>query len=319
MPKVSVIVPVYKVEDYIARCVSSLFAQTLDDLEFIFIDDCTPDRSMDILGSLIDANSARIGEQGWKVLIEHMPENSGVAAVRERGIRLATGDYIIHCDSDDWVEPGMYGLMYGTAVRTGADMVVCDYAVNDGKDIVETVSGCRTADRDGFLRDLLLQRSSWALWNKLVARRCLTDDIVFPKGNIGEDMALTFQMLLHTGSIAHLPEVLYSYFLNRSSITNTRDDDTLMRYFSQRKDNADIVYDALRKNGLEDGFAEGTVAHKLFIKSRIRRTSFNREKRKIWRETYSEINGKVLSSPVIPFAEKLKFIGTYLGIYPYKK
>ena len=319
MPKVSVIVPIYKVEDFIARCAESLFAQTLDDIEFVFVDDCTPDRSMEILQSVIDANRERIEGKGWTVRIEHMPVNSGLPIVRCHGIKCSTGDYIIHCDSDDWPDPRMYEMMYEAGVRNSADIVICDYAVNDGTRVVEEVKGTETTDKDRFVRDLLLQKYSWALWNKLVSRRCFTDGLVPPKGNMGDDMVLVFQLLLNAGSIVHVPQTLYNYFLNMASMTNSRDDETMMRYFRQRKDNADIVYDILRRNGLEDRYADEIVAHKLFIKSRIRKTRFNRDKRRIWKRTYSEINGKVLSNPAIPLAEKIKFVGTYLGIYPYRR
>lgn len=319
MPKVSVIIPVYKVEDFIARCAESLFAQTLDGIEFVFVDDCTPDRSMDILQSVIDANRERMEEKGWSVVMEHMPVNSGLPAVRRRGIERSTGDYIIHCDSDDWPEPQMYGLMYEAAVRNDADIVICDFAVNDGASVIEKVKGAGTTDKDRFIRDLLLQKYSWAVWNKLVSRRCFTDGLIPPKGNMGEDMVQTFQLLLNAGSVAYVPQTLYNYFLNTASMTNSRDDETMMRYFRQRMENADIVYDVLKRNGLEEKYADEIVAHKLFIKSRIRRTQFNGHKRRIWKDTYREINGRVLSNPSIPLAEKIKFVGTYLGIYPYRR
>ena len=319
MPKVSVIIPVYKVEDFIARCAESLFAQTLADMEFIFIDDCTPDRSMEILQSLIDANKDRMEEMGWTIRIEHMPVNSGLPAVRRHGIQCSSGDYIIHCDSDDWPEPQMYSMMYETAVRNDADIVICDYAVNDGTSVIEEIKGAGTTDKDRFIRDLLLQKYSWAVWNKLVSRKCFTDSLIPPAGNMGEDMVQTFQLLLNAGTIAYVPKTLYNYFLNTDSMTNSRDDETMMRYFRQRMENADIVYDVLKRNGLEEKYADEIVAHKLFIKSRIRRTQFNGQKRRIWKDTYREINGRVLSNPSIPLAEKIKFVGTYLGIYPYRR
>ena len=82
MPKVSVLVPVYGVEKYIERCARSLFEQTLDDIEFIFVDDCTPDRSIEILESVIEKYRLRFAEKKYDVRIERMPTNSGQAAVR---------------------------------------------------------------------------------------------------------------------------------------------------------------------------------------------------------------------------------------------
>ena len=95
MPKVSVIIPIYGVEKYIERCVRSLFEQTLDDIEYLFIDDCSPDGSVRIIMRILDEYPNR-KEQ---VIIHRMEQNSGQAKVREWGMKNATGDYVIHCDS----------------------------------------------------------------------------------------------------------------------------------------------------------------------------------------------------------------------------
>ena len=96
---------------YIERCARSLFEQTLDSIEFIFVDDCTPDHSIEILKSIIEEYRLRFEEKNYTVRIERMPTNSGLANVRRHGIQLATGDYIAHCDSDDWVDTDMYRAM----------------------------------------------------------------------------------------------------------------------------------------------------------------------------------------------------------------
>ena len=88
MPKVSVIIPVYGVEKYIERCARSLFEQTLDDIEYIFVDDCSPDKSVFILERIIKEYSSRFLDEGKKVRIERMPKNCGLPAVRKYGIQL---------------------------------------------------------------------------------------------------------------------------------------------------------------------------------------------------------------------------------------
>lgn len=132
MPKVSVVIPVYGVEKYIERCARSLFEQTLDDIEFIFVDDCTPDRSMEILAQIIKEYRLRFAEKNYVVRTERMPTNSGQAAVRRHGIQLCTGNYIIHCDSDDWVDKDLYKQMYLLAISSGTDIVISNYSVSDG-------------------------------------------------------------------------------------------------------------------------------------------------------------------------------------------
>jgi glycosyltransferase involved in cell wall biosynthesis len=123
IPKISIIIPVFRVEKYIERCVRSLFEQTLDDIEYIFINDCTPDNSMMILSNLIEQYPYRKSQ----VKIIHHTINKGVSAARNAGLKTATGEYIIHCDSDDWVEKDMYESLYDKAIAEDADMVGCDF------------------------------------------------------------------------------------------------------------------------------------------------------------------------------------------------
>lgn len=128
MPKVSVIIPVYRTEKYIERCVRSLFNQTLDEIEYLFIDDCSPDNSIKILNNVLEDYPHR-KEQ---VIIHRMSRNSGQAIVRNWGMQNATGEYVIHCDSDDWVDADMYRAMYDKAVEEHSDVVICDYAITNG-------------------------------------------------------------------------------------------------------------------------------------------------------------------------------------------
>ena len=101
-PKVSVVIPVYGVEKYIERCARSLFEQTMQEgIEYIFVDDCSPDRSIEILEKVLKEYPHR--EPQVKI-IQHS-KNQGIFYTRNTGVENATGEYIIHCDSDDWVEP----------------------------------------------------------------------------------------------------------------------------------------------------------------------------------------------------------------------
>ena len=133
--KVSVVIPVYGVEKYIERCVRTLFGQTLDDMEFIFVNDCTPDCSIDLLCSVLE----EFPQRKEQVRIINQPHNMGAAKAREVGIKAATGEYIIHCDSDDWVERDAYRKMYDCAKRHDYDIVIADYCEHDGNRILRTV------------------------------------------------------------------------------------------------------------------------------------------------------------------------------------
>lgn len=316
MPKVSVIVPVYGVEKYIVRCAKSLFEQTLDDIEYLFIDDCTPDKSIEILLSVLEDYPQRKSQ----VTIHRMERNSGQAKVREWGMRNASGLFITHCDSDDWVEKEAYRLMYEKAIHDNADIVVCDYSMTDGDVVYKNNKGYTALDKSDFIRNLLFQIDSWALWNKLFRRNaCFKDGIVFPKGNTGEDMVLTIQMLLNGDKVSYVPQSLYNYFYNVNSITHIPSEESRMKNFIQNKDNAELLEKILCNKGLQTKYLDGINYVKWRFKRLIWTMPFDIDRNKMWKETFKEINNWVLLTKNISFSEKIKFVMAYMGLYPRSK
>lgn len=315
--KVSVIVPVYGVEKYIERCVDSLFRQTLDSMEFIFIDDCTPDSSMTLLDSMIRRNRPRFAVMNWHVRTQKMSANSGLAAVRRHGVRLAKGDFIVHCDSDDWVSPNMYKLMYEKAIEECADAVVCDYNITDGERVLRTIRGGRFTDKERFIEQILFQNAPWSLWNKMFKRTsCYKADMIYPKGNMGEDFVLTTQLLLNSNKIAYVSQPFYNYFYNPASITRVVTEGRKMDNFKMNKANADIVYDILNIRGLGDRYSLALVSSKWYIKKLLWNTDFDSKKRQLWKDTYKEINNRIITNSHISMKDKIKFILTYMCLFP---
>ena len=127
-PKISVLIPVYNVEKYVKRCLSSVLNQTMQEgVEVIIVNDCTPDHSIEVIFETLRAYSGN--EKGEKMLVRvvNHDTNRGQAAVRNTAMNYATGDYVIHVDSDDWIEPDMLEEMYRKAISTDADVVISDY------------------------------------------------------------------------------------------------------------------------------------------------------------------------------------------------
>ena len=118
MPKVSIIVPVYKAEKYLNRCIDSILAQTFTDFELLLIDDGSPDRSGEICDEYAKKDS--------RIRVIHK-ENGGVSSARQRGLDESVGEYTMHADPDDWVEPEMLDELYKKAKEEDADMVICDF------------------------------------------------------------------------------------------------------------------------------------------------------------------------------------------------
>lgn len=219
--KISVIIPVYGVEKYIERFARSLFEQTLTEkVEFIFVNDCTPDNSIIILQNTIE-KYPKIEEQ---VKIINNPVNSGQSPSRNNGIKASKGEYIICLDSDDWVEPTMLEDMYNKAITDNCDVVIVDYFVNTNKKQIcisqkpEKLDGLNCANQ--ILNNTL--HGSW--WNKLFKRNLVVNsNIIEPQlgMNMMEDLMVTTQLLFHSKKVGYVDKAYYHYFLNTSSVSQT--------------------------------------------------------------------------------------------------
>lgn len=225
MVKISVIIPVYKVEPFIERCLQSVFDQTFtDQVECIIVDDHTPDKSMKIAERLVGDYKGLIR---FKLLYhEH---NRGLASARNTGLNAAEGDYIIHIDSDDYFAPDMLEKMYRKACEENADIVIADYwDVCEDKQIYQPQSV--PATNIGCVKMLLMRKLSGSNWNKLVRRSLLDrNKIKYIEGiNYGEDMLVSFRLLYYAAKIVHLPQAFlyyvryninsYSFSLSRKSL-----------------------------------------------------------------------------------------------------
>lgn len=222
MAKISVIVPVYKVEKYLCRCVDSLLQQTYPDLEIILVDDGSPDRCGQICDRYAEAHS--------HVRVVHK-ENGGLSSARNAGIAAATGDYIGFVDSDDYVEPEMYAKLYGALAANDADISLCSYTYVDE----ETGAVDEKMRQSSPVKDEVLSRiqaleklnpaaegNSFYVtaWNKLYKRE-LFRDCLFREGWIHEDEFLVHHIFSRCEKIATLAEPLYLYVQRMGSITNT--------------------------------------------------------------------------------------------------
>ena len=224
MPKVSVIVPIFGVEQHIEHCAESLFSQTIDSIEYIFIDDCSPDKSIEILKGVL----SRFPSRKEQVKIIHNQKNLKQAASRSVGLHAATGDYIIHCDPDDWVESNMYESLYSRAIHTDADIVTCDFFKEwtKGSEIfhIPQISSPHDCITEATMK------SHWSLWNRMVRRSLIQDrGIDFLQGvNMWEDLCFMVQCYYFANKIEYVSKPLYHYNLsNLQSITNVVDDSKL--------------------------------------------------------------------------------------------
>lgn len=238
MAKLSVIIPIYNVEKFIARCLHSLFGQSMQDVEFIFVNDGTPDKSLEILARVLDEYPHRIPQT---IILNH-DENKGLPTARRTGLEVARGDYVIHCDSDDSVDLTMYEQMYAKAVEGDYDMVICDYSIIEG-DTVRNVSVMEASSSQERVTQLLTDRLKGFMCNKLVRRSIAqAEDIEWPRANMWEDMAVMVQLLQKAERVAYLHSPLYFYYKNTDSITNPTDMAMQVKKHVGMKENMDIIH-----------------------------------------------------------------------------
>lgn len=204
--KISVIVPVYKVEPYLNKCVDSILAQTYTNLEIILVDDGSPDNC----GAICDEYANRDS----RIRVIHK-ENGGLSDARNAGMRIMTGAYVAFVDSDDWIEPTMYETLLDLLQRFKADMAfggVADDLVRG--ESIQTIK-ISNYGQTPFAEDKVAAMKryfygSWAAWDKLY-RTDLFVDIVYPVGEINEDEAIVLHLLDRCERVCYTNEVLYHY------------------------------------------------------------------------------------------------------------
>jgi len=203
-PKISVIVPIYMAEDYLYRCVDSILAQSFIDFELLLIDDGSPDVS----GIICDDYAAR----DRRVRVFHK-ENGGVSSARQMGMDYAIGEYLIHVDPDDWVEPSMLEELYTKAKEENVDMVICDFYEEHRKRTIYAKQCPKSLESEVVLRQMLLQQLHGSCCNKLIRRDCyIRYKITFPVDvTCWEDLYVTCELLRNGCSITYLNKAFYHY------------------------------------------------------------------------------------------------------------
>lgn len=215
--KISVIVPIYNVAKHIEKCARSLFAQTLDNIEYIFVNDCTPDNSIELLSKIIDEYPSRKAN----IKIVHHEVNRGLTVARNTGVEYATGDFIAHCDSDDWVECTMYEDLLNAIIEDNADIAICDINMvfPSHSFVYHSVDG-------GVAKEVLNQYITleWTCAVNMIVKKEIYDkhNIKSPNDIIYcEDFHLTTRLLYYAKKVAKTNKALYNYNrFNANSITH---------------------------------------------------------------------------------------------------
>lgn len=249
VPKISVIVPVYKAETYLHRCVDSLLAQTFTDFEILLVDDGSPDRSGEI--------SDEYARKDSRVRVFHK-ENGGVSSARQCGMDNARGEYTIHADPDDWVDPTMLEELYRKAKEEDADMVICDFYEERKNKTIYVRQQPSALDHETVLCELF-QQLHGSCWNKLVRRACYVKyGVRFPlELSCCEDLYVNACLAAEDIRITYLNKAFYHYdqVINENSILHSNDfefflqiDRILIGLLEERLDNSSFSSISLMLN-----------------------------------------------------------------------
>lgn len=215
---ISVIAPIYGVEAYIEQFADSLLSQTYGNIQFIFVNDGTKDRSMEILNNMIESRFSHLKE---RITIVNK-QNGGLPKARQTGLEYATGDYVLHVDSDDWLETDALECLATKAAETGADIIYCDfYKEYSHRSKLDRERDYTCADRDLFIANLINYRAYGYVWNKMTKRSLYLENTIYtPPFPMHEDIYLMSQLIHYSKSLAHLNKALYHYrCTNPGSIT----------------------------------------------------------------------------------------------------
>lgn len=285
--KVSVIVPIYKVYNFISRCAVSLLEQTLKEVEYIFIDDGTPDTSIDILQNVID----RYPDRKKQCRILHHKQNQGLPTARNTGLAVANGEYIFHCDGDDFVEFDMLEMLYDAVKKNDADIVWCDWYLSFGKNERYMKQPEYNSPLDA-LKGMLSGVMKYNVWNKLIKRSLYIDNnICFPSGyGMGEDMTI-MRLFARASKVVYLPKALYHYVqLNTGAFSKTYSE----RHLRDVRHNVSIILNDLR-NIFGDQLEKEMAFFQLDVKFPFLITD-DFSKYKLWQSWYPEANQYILQN-----------------------
>ena len=312
--KVSVVVPVYKVEAFIERCATSLFEQTLQDVEYIFVDDASPDRSIEILEACIE----RYPQRKDNIRIIHHSENKGLPAARNTGLEVAQGEYVYHCDSDDFADSEMLQTLYEAAEKNNADMAWCDFWLSFEKNERYMAQPKYETPMDA-VKAMLSGRMKFNVWNKLVRRTLYTENAIsFPSGyGMGEDM--TMIMLTSCASrVAYVPKAFYHYVkLNAGAFSQTYSE----RHLIDVRHNVDRIVEYFQSK-----YGEKLNSELAFLKLDVKFPFLigdDWSKYRLWEEWYPEANRYITSNKSISLRSRavqwLAWKGQFWAVWLYYK
>lgn len=291
MAKVSVIILVYNAEKLLERCIRSLMEQTLTDIEYVFVDDASTDNSLAVLERVL----TDYPERKSSVKLIKNKHNLGQAASRLKAIKATTGEYVIHCDSDDYVNKRMYEVLYNKAVNDHLDMVWCNFYRTDGKNT--TVSSQDSATEGlSLIKDMLTGKRMGTLWSHLVKGDLVREyHYVTPASNLMEDVVLLIQYAYRAHTFGYVNRPLYYYYHSETSITQNMSPEKMLWQVREMDKNIMVIIDFLQRVGWRERLHHYIDYRKYFNKRWLLPIIDAPKKCRLWLEEYPKSIGRYSS------------------------
>lgn len=297
-PVISIIIPVFNAEKTISTCLNSLFAQTYNSLELLFVNDCCTDNSFEVIRKFIDSNSHKTGISAKIINLE---KNRGVASARNTGLDNASGEYIYYVDSDDWMEPDLIEMLVKEAETKKSDIVGCEWFLTYKQNERYMKQASATSPDEAF-RKMTGGVLRWNLWLFMTKRSLYEDNnIRFTEGqNMGEDMMVMGKLFLSASSVSIVHKPLYHYIqTNESSLTK----DVSEKHLAQVTANLEeLERFTFQKKGIE----YATQIH--FLKLNIKLPlliSDNDNMHRRWMQMFPESNKYIMQNRLLPLRTRL--------------
>lgn len=229
---VSIIIPIYKVEPYIIRCIDSVLHQSYREIEVILVDDCSPDKSMAMARDCIEQSP--LSKDLQFIYLRHK-NNRGLSAARNTGIKSANGQYVFFLDSDDEITPDCISLLINSTNKFEYDMIIGDYhVINKNREYppLKLERGA-ISSKDEILNDYSSGNWYMMAWNKLYRLRMLNNKhLLFKEGLIHEDELWSFQIACTINNMYVVNNLTYNYYINENSITTAQTLNRRLHYYN---------------------------------------------------------------------------------------
>ena len=237
---VSICVPIYNVENYIERCAVSLLGQTYGKIEYVFVNDCSPDKSVEVLSKVMEDYP---GKKDFVKIISH-EKNRGLAAARNTAVNHSEGDFILHVDSDDYLGIDAVEKLVNKQQETDAD-IVTGQAVQIEKDKSSVMRRPQFLSQDDFVKEMIVPSISHTIWGRLIRKSLYTDNGIEAKEgvNIGEDLQAMSKLAYYAKKVETIWDVVYYYDCTNELSYMNQFDTASIRRLVQDTTSMEIVRD----------------------------------------------------------------------------